>query len=70
MVYVIDTMFEVPVAVLMKIEDYWNVMLCWVCSSDVAKDCSAFIFRVKQTRETPECWGNYIPDDSITSWET
>ena len=44
----------------MKIEDYWNVMLYWVCSSDVAKDCSSFIFQVKQTRETAECVGNYV----------
>ena len=46
----------------MRIEDNWNVILYWVCSSDVSKDYSSFIFQVKQARETPECVGNYIPD--------
>ena len=51
-------------AVLMKTEDYWDVMLYWMCSSDVSKDCSALIFQVKQTSDTQECGGNYIPDDT------
>ena len=58
------TIFEVPMAV--KIWDYWNVMLYWACCSDVWKDYSAFIWEVKQARETQECVRNYIPNDTVS----
>jgi hypothetical protein len=45
--------FEVLTAFLLKIQVFWDVTLCLL---DVAKDHSAFTFRVKQPWEERACY--------------
>jgi hypothetical protein len=53
--------FEVLTVVLLKIQVFWNVTLCfgWV-APNVTEDCNAFIFRVKKPKNSPRRWRHHI----------